>query len=307
MTKVKFVYIGREENHRIPKGEFNALKLSKKDKETLYPNWSEEKIKNTQVLYPQTDTYSDNEVFVYGIGWKKIGKTNKVVVPCFSGELEDWDKYIEEYGIECLFYSLTGYSLHSNDCCSYNYVSEFYSLLQLRFKGGIQKYQKFVDAVLKIQAIQKEKLTKMFSYKKDWELKKLIKENTFYPCFRILCVIMHPYLDTPTDDDKLEKVYRLKRYHEITINHPKYNELTKVDEQRKAEFEKNGRSFVYEELTKVYRKIDELIKNDILDTLKSEINSDDGAFPVCMSDRLKMLYGEECNQLYDYILSEFKD
>ena len=209
MTKVKFVYIGREENYRIPKGEFNALKLSKKDKETLYPNWSKEKIKNTQVLYPQTDSYSDNEVFVYGIGWKKFGKTNKMVVPCFSGELEDWDRYIKEYGIECLFYSLTGYSLHSNDCCSDKYVSEFYSLLHLRFKGGIQKYQKFVDAMLKIQAIQKEKLTKMFSYKKDWVLKEIIKKNIFYPCFRIFCVIMPPYLDTPTDDDKLERIYSI--------------------------------------------------------------------------------------------------
>lgn len=306
MAKVKFVYIGREENHRIPKGEFNALKLSKKDKETLYPNWSEEKIKNTQVLYPQTDTYSDNEVFVYGIGWKKFGKTNKVVVPCFSGELEDWDRYINEYGIECLFYSLTGYSLHSNDCCSAKYADEFYSLLHLRFKGGIQKYQKFVDAMLKIQAIQREKLTKMFSYTKDWELKYIIEKYTFYPCFRIF-LIMPPYLDTPTDDNKLETIYRLKRSYEITINHPRYNELTKVDAQRKAEFEKEGRSFEYEELSKVYRKIDEIIKNDISDTLKSEIYSDNGAFPVCMRERLEMLYGEECNQLYDYILSEFKD
>jgi hypothetical protein len=80
-----------------------------------------------------------------------------------------------------------------------------------------------------------------------------------------------------------------------------------VDAQRKAEFEKNGRSFEYEKLNKVYCNIDETIKNDILDTLKSEINSDNGAFPVCMSDRIKMLYGEECKQLYGYILSEFKD
>lgn len=277
------------------------------DKETLYPNWSEEKIKNTQVLYPQTDTYSDNEVFVYGIGWKKFGKTNNVVVPCFSGELEDWDRYIKEYGIECLFYSLTGYSLHSNDCCSDKYVSEFYSLLHLRFKGGIRKYQKFVDAVLKIQDIQKEKLTEMFSYKADWEVKDIIKKNTFYPCFRIFCVIMPPYLDTPTDDDKLERVYRIKRSHEITINHPRYKDLTEVDAQRKAGFEKEGRSFEYEDLSEVYWKIDKEIKNDILDILKEEIESDNGAFPVCMSNRLKMLYGEECNKLYDYILSEFKD
>lgn len=307
MTKVKFVYIGREENYRIPKVEFNALELSKKDKKTLYPTWSEEKIKNTQILYPQTDTCSDNEVFVYGIGRKKFGKTNKVVVPCFSGELEDWDSYIKDYGIECLFYSLTGYSLHSIDCCSSKYVSEFYSLLRLRSKGGIRKYQKFVDAVIKIQDIQREKLTKMFSYKDDWALKNIIKENTFYPCFRILCVVMPPYLDTPTDDDKLERIYRMKRLHEITINHPSYNELTEVDAQRKAEFEKKGRSFEYKELSEVYCKINKKIKNDILETLKNEIETDDRVFPVSMSDRLKMLYGEECNRLYDYILSEFKD
>ena len=103
MTKVRFIYIGKTKRD-IENSSFKALKLADKDMAQLHPLWSEEQRKNTLILYPQTDLYSgEDKVFVRGIGVKKFSKTNKVEVPLFSGEIEDWDNYLAAYGKECLF------------------------------------------------------------------------------------------------------------------------------------------------------------------------------------------------------------
>lgn len=58
-------------------------------------------------LYPIIPSlyYSDKEIFIYGVGYKKIGRS-VVEVPVFDGDSEYWNEYIEKYGIYCLFYSI---------------------------------------------------------------------------------------------------------------------------------------------------------------------------------------------------------
>lgn len=308
MTKVKFIYIGKTMTTLIPKKGFYALKLSKSDKQKLYPSWDEKQIKETTILYPQTHSYmGDDEVFVRGIGWKKFGKTNRIFVPLFSGNIEDWDEYIQTYGKYCLFYSLTGYSLHDSDCCAFNSINEFYSLLQC--EGGIEQYQKFVENILEIQKIQTHTISKKLKYLSKWQRERFIQENLIRPCFRVFMLIMPPYLDTPSDDDKLETYYRKYRSHEIEKNHPEYRKMLRIASLMKKERENNtfGYTKKYLEYEKKKNDIHTRIINHVLDTLTEETREGEkNVFPVCMADRMKMLFGEKCHHLYNTILNDFK-
>lgn len=307
MSKVKFIYIGKSGIRNIPQEGFYALKLSKRDKEKLYPLWDEKQIKETNVLYPQDSHYEDNDVFVRGIGWKKFGKTNKVFVPSFSGEIEDWDNYLKEYGRECLFYSLSGYTLGDMDCCASMSQEEFLSLLQC--KGGITQYQKYVENIEAIQEIQTKVFNEKLSYMSDYQRKTFIEKNLIRPCFRIFIMIMSPYLDTPNDDDKLERFYRTYRHHEIETNHPQYKRMLEIkglmrDEEHESDFYYTKKYLDYKQELDAIRTT---INNCVIDTLAEEIGEgENNVFPICMSDRLKMLFGEKCNNLYDEILKDFK-
>ena len=80
-----------------------------------------------------------------------------------------------------------------------------------------------------------------------------------------------PYLDTLTDDSKLERVYRMIRSKEMSDNGL------------------------------------EIVKNaiGICSILDKEIK-EGVKFPICMKDRIRKLYGERCSELYQSILDEFK-
>lgn len=267
MAKANFIYIGKNDR-RKPTDSFYALKLSKRDKETLFPKWSAEQIKETIVYYPKTDDYKENELFVGGLGWKKFGKTNKVVIPTFSGNVEDWDEYLEKYGKYCLFYSLSGYSLDDMDCCAFNAQREFLSLLQCN--GGIVKYQKYVENFKSIQEIQKKVFAEKLSFISETEMKYFVRDNLFTPYFAEWILSIPPYLDTPNDDYKMEVFYRKYRKHEIKLEHSDYD----------------------------WKKISEIMDKEM---------EEGKVFPICMSDRMKMLFGEKCHTLYQYILEHFKD
>ena len=304
MAKVNFVYIGKSMENMIPKSGFHALKLSSKDKRELYPFWDEETVKNTSVLYPCS--YDDKELFVYGLGWKKLGKKNWINVPLFSGEIEDWDNYLNEYGKDCLFYSLTGYSLQSNDCCASNMISEFLSLLQC--KGGIGEYQKYVENIEAIQEIQREVFNEKLSYMGEYERKSFIDKNLIRPCYRVFLFITTPYLDTPNDDDKLECFYRTYRNHEIKTSHPEYARMAELRELVRKEAVENIYSSTqkYCEHKEELDAITERITHNVLDTLADEINEGEkNVFPICMADRIRFLFGDKCHNLYNYILEHF--
>lgn len=303
MTKVRFINISNDNDYRKPKIEFKALRLSKRDKEKLFPLWNEEKLKKTEILYPQTDRFGeDNEVFVRGLGYKKFGKTNMVVVPVYDMEIDNWDEYLNKYGKYCLFYSLSGYSLDDFDCCALSSQREFYSLLQCN--GGIKKYQEYVDMILKIQEIQTNKLKEMFSYLYDWEIKQIIQEKLFRPCYSIMFMTMPPYLDTPADDDKLESIYRKKRYNDLKITHHLYKEYKELDILAQKEKEIESHSNDYEDLRDKMYLLKKEIRNDIVSVIDKEIE-EGKVFPIYMSERMTLLFGEECNRLYDSILKEF--
>lgn len=305
MTKVRFINIGKDLEGRTPIKEFKAIKLSKRDKETLFPNWTEEDIRENKVLYPQTDTWDDKSVFICGLGAKKFTKTNWVIVPAFSGEIEDWDEYIKKYGYYCLFYSISGYDLRSMDCCVIPSQHEFYSLLQCA--GGIKKYQRYVDLVLKIQAIQAEKIKEMLPNKDGWSIKHTIDECLFRPYFALYSFVMSPYLDTIHDDDKMEKLYRIKRSNELREKHPLYNENKRLIEEMRSIRKEYGDTEKLWALEDKENEIWKKITTDVEQTLDKEINvEENGVFPVCMSDRMKLLFGEKCNRLYQIILDEFQ-
>lgn len=267
MEKVKFVYIGKDNESRIPKDTFKAIKLTTRDKRKMHPEWELGEAKKTEIIVPDTNGYSNGEVFVYGLGWKKMTEKNTIEVPVFSGYVEDWDNYLKQYGKECLFYSISGYDLNSMDCCAYNVRREFHSLLQC--DGGIEKYQTYVNTILKIREIQKQKIEETFSpFVSDWFVKDLTKKLLFNPSFGIMFLIFEPYLDTIEDDGKLETFYRKKRYYELR---GKYESVVEID-----------------------------------DIITKEMDEEDGVFPVCMSNRMSVIYGDECNRLYDYILQNFK-
>lgn len=77
MDKLEFVYIGKEKN-RLPKNSFNALRLSKKDKET-FCYFHHLKMTDDDILFPQTDTFcGENKVFIRGIGEKSLVKQIKL-------------------------------------------------------------------------------------------------------------------------------------------------------------------------------------------------------------------------------------
>jgi len=293
MSKVKFIYIGKS-LCKPPKESFYALKLSKKDKEKLHPTWNDEQIKNNVILYPQID--DGDEVFVYGLGYKKFGKTNKVEVPLFSGEIEDWDEYLKTWGKECLFYSISGYSLYSMDCCLCSSQNEFYSILEC--DGGIEKYQRYVENIECIQEIQKDVINEKFSYCPDWERNHLVDDLLFRPSYSIMGLLpISPYLDTIKDDEKLEKFYRKYRHHEIMLNHADYD---RYDELYKLIGDKDG----YAKYIDEYYEVKSKILHDIVDILDKEIN--DGVFPIQMYERVRFIYGDRCEALYNYILNHFK-
>jgi hypothetical protein len=44
------------------------------------------------------------------------------------------------------------------------------------------------------------------------------------------------------------------------------------------------------------------ISRDFKERVDAEINMENDVFPTCMSDRIKLIYGDECNALYEKAL-----
>jgi len=305
MRKMKFIYISETNVERLPKGNFKALRLSKKDKEKKFPSWSESKIKDTEVLYPQTDNYDDNKIFVNGLGWKKFGKTNVVDVPVFSGNLEDWEDYLNKYGRDCLFYSISGYSLDDADCCAYMKQVEFLSLLRC----GVDKYQTYAEKLLKIQDIQRDIITDMFApYCTELHIKSILKNYLIQPCLKLGFFITSPYLDTIKDDAMLETLYRKKRYYELERSHDRCSEYQDIVKKKDEVYKKSGYDFTYYHLAECANNLKHKITEDILKQIDAEINGNDKnlSFPICMKERMTMLFGKDCADSYQYVLDNFK-
>lgn len=288
--KTNFIYIGKNESDRTPKQEFKAIRLTTRDKRKLHPQWSDAEIKSANAIYPMTFD-DDGSVFVLGLGWKKATDKNTLTVPVFSGDVEDWDAYLSEYGEECLFYSLTGYSLRTHDCCAFNKQSEFLSLLSM--DGGIVEYQKFASDILRIQEIQKQVLTEKLGWLPKYELDSFIKEVKIKPEFKIFFIVTPPYLDTPSDDDKLVTVYRKIRMREISSEDPDFERMCALSGSTSEEDRSEYRT-LYDRIRKyAYEKATEEIEKEV--------------FPCQMRARMEHLYGKELTGLYSGILDRVKE
>ena len=121
---------------------------------------------------------------------------------------------------------------------------------------------------------------------------------------------MTPYLDTPNDDDKLERFYRIYRNHEIKTSHPEYARMSELEGLVRKEALENIYSYTekYYEYKEELDAIRKRITDHILDVLVEEIGEGEkNVFPICMADRIRFLFGDKCHNLYDYILQHFED
>lgn len=295
MTKAKFFYINRN-NARQPKESFIALKLSLQTKRKLYPHLDDDVLKKMNIMYPQ-DLPEKDKIFIYGVGYVKFGKTNKVEVPVFSGEIEDWDDYLEKYGKHCLYYSLTGELLNSGSFVHSEEKKEFDSIFCMDgcYDYGIRDHQKFVEKALRIEEIQNEVLDKLFD-------NKYLKDKLrFKPVFSIFGCPLIPMYDSLNDDGKLHDFYVEKRLKELYEQHPKFNEIETLELKMDCVRDACGRrSHEYNKLIEKYDEMYTEIKTDNMRIINKELID---VFPVSVSDRMKMLYGEECEKLYESVIS----
>lgn len=262
-----FIYLHKLREERKPSffinGYFEAVSLTSEQLKQFNYGYDVN-------LFPIIPMYGEKEMketFIHGIGYVKLKKKNIVKVPLYDYENEeDWDEYLNKYGRYCLYYSLTGHDYLSPACCEISAQAEFRSLVN--YKIDIKRYQTYVYNVKQIQQIQRDILYKTYKFDK-YKVDKCL----FYPMFYIQfswCTCS-PYLNTLSDDSKLEMAYRMIRCKEMSDN---------------------GLGIVKNAI-------------DICSILHKEI--EEGVkFPICMKDRIKKIYGERCAEFYQSILDEFK-
>lgn len=220
------------------------------------------------ILYPMSET-DGNSVFIYGQGWKKVNKKNIIDVPYFSGNVEDWDNYIEHYGKRCLFFSLTGEDLNSSDAAVWMARKEFAAI------DDIRKHTKFM---VKLHELQKVQTPIIESYKErvDYPLY-LVKENLFEPSYDLggkigdgsledrlaSRILIGAHLDPMADERKMRSLYYKLRMKEL---HPDTDTLFDTAEEVEAE-----------------------LANDKL-------------WPVSIEDQMLKLYGPKVTSLYKELL-----
>lgn len=271
MAKMRFFYLNKENNSKLPSVSFSALKVKKDNDFTLYP-------------FSETDS---NQVFIYGQGWRKIKTRNKVEVPVFSLDSDDWDYYLEKYGMRCLYFSITGRQYDSPDCCDINMQSEFSSII----KSGVERYVGFIERFLAFHEIQNGVI--------DRELK---RTDNDYPMYREKFIFRPQYywfytfcpcectLDPISDDAKMENFYHLIRHHDLIKADKRYTDYEKMTE--------NGYS---DETSSLYNEI----SRDCNEIVRNEINTDNNVFPCSVKDRIRFLFGEKAEELYTYMMDNF--
>lgn len=271
MARMRFFYLNNGEINKLPSVSFDALRIRQNHEITLYP-------------FSNND---DGNVFIYGQGWRKVRPRNKVTVPVFSLDSDDWNDYIEKYGIRCLFFSLTGRQYDSNDCCDTDMRTEFNSII----RGGVDRYVRFIEDFLSLHEIQREKV--------EMELR---RTDNYYPMYRdrflfrpmyYLFYSFVPYsfgMDPECDDRRMENFYGLVRTHDLIREDSRYAAYERLL--------KDGRN---DEASALYRKI----SGDCNDIVRKEINTDNDVFPCSVKDRVRFLFGDKAEKLYTYLMDNF--
>ena len=204
--------------------------LKSSDRTTTEPFFA---IKVKKVLYPCTYQLSaksgDYRAFVRGTGWKKAKEA--VIIPVYSGTTKDeFEAYLTTYGKECLYYSMTGYELNSNDCCAWHSTQEFQVLLSV----GYDYMESFHAEISKINTLISNSIK---NYLGVTEITRWIEVgDKFYsstdffevrPCYSMMVYFLTaPHVDVINDDSKLEK-------HFIALHKPTEIEMNNFPESMK--------------------------------------------------------------------------
>ena len=157
------------------------------------------------VLYPLDDKPDAKEMFIYGVGWKKIGKSKRYAIPRFSMRSEDWQSYRNLYGDHILFYSLTNSQLNSGDCCDYCARQEF---LSIRNKDLVH-YMGFVKLWCQFNELQQKRLMEIYPYDKNGWLR---GRKSIRPSFGWGFITFDPSMN-PIDNDKLLWEHQCELFH----------------------------------------------------------------------------------------------
>jgi hypothetical protein len=227
------------------------------------------------VLYPSNPD-SKGKTFIRGIGWVKLKKVKEI--PVYDNTYEGWDKYLNEYGKHCLYYSITGGDLNDWDCCTDKQRQEFNSILFV----DIDNYVEFTDAWKRLNEIQRSVLEKYETTKNDFFTNKYY----FKPSYNLAGCFYLPYypnMDVVADDQKLFEAYSYITEEKYKQSDSKYMELrnkpikdmTDAEEDYCIEFSKKCNLFVREKLN---------------------------SFTECMKDRISIIYGEEATELYEKLM-----
>lgn len=307
--KLQYYYIGKTWSKDISTKPFKAVKIKIDGNDTLIPVILNSWERNKEIT-PST------EIFIYGVGRKKVGKRKLYEIPLFDNEAEHWNDYINQYGKYCLFFSLTGNDYDSMDCCLTSERNEFNSINNY----GAVEYVDFIENFLRINELQRKVLEQWHNtyYGSGYSIDRFVDKYLFRPCYNIYWLSFQYSTDVLEDDKRMEEFYEAKRTKELYLQHPLYKKHEEL--RAKAEAFKNqcnqqeyGWSWkqlneegkCWEDLCQDYGDIDRQIYKEVSAQAKNEINEDNDVFPTCMKDRIKFLYGEECEQRYSYICDKY--
>lgn len=153
--------------------------------------------------------------FIRGTGWKNSKKGYKI--PVYKGTTkEEWESYLSEYGKYCLFFSITGFQLGSDDCVVWAAQQEFNVTLGVGYDYMEGFLGKLNDLNSKIQKIVMDKYKlDIFHTGHQWhggkysETSWIISERDLFvvrPQYSLMAYFLtKPHIDPVSDDSKLWK------------------------------------------------------------------------------------------------------
>lgn len=177
-------------------------------------------IKFENALYPcsyQSDAKKGKfEAFIRGVGHKKAKKGIEIPLLEQNPSIEQLNDYINKYGANCAFYSITGFTIDSNDCVVSAMQTEFKSGLAV----GLEYTSKFAGEIHQLNQMIKEVYQTKYGidFSDSWNTPSknpkiyghFFTTDLFYvrPNFALffywLCA---PHIDPVNDDSKMEKLF----------------------------------------------------------------------------------------------------
>ena len=128
--------------------------------------------------------------------------------------------------------------------------------------SDVTKYPAFVDCFIRMNEIQERVINDTFNGRTLIKSKR--EGMMFRPSYSIMGFSFPFMADAVCDDRKLESFWLSYRQKDLSFQ--------------------------------------ERITKSVMEPIYAEITTENNVFPTCMSDRIKLIYGEECNELYSRAL-----